>query len=199
MSADWDGPDIIWPERPPWRAGRDCQGRVERSASAPASRVLWRQIHHDRPAGSGRIFDTMDRHGLWDDAGVFNSLHRSPPACRQRTYGKARSTVYNPLGHIPLLLSRIPVCRARHLRCADHKRSICSATLADSASKCGRNSMDSRCSSLLRGETAEIRELTASGSKVHLVDKRFKYARAPRRPMRRSPCLTAGRQCRRIF
>jgi len=175
--ADWEGPNIIWP---PYMQGAIAKG-VLSETQARQLRASYggklTMIDH----WFGKILDAVDRHGLWDDTVFILCTDHGHYLGEKDIWGKPGVPVYNPLGHIPLLIAHPGVAPGT---CDALTTSVdLFATLADLFGVEVRQRTHGRSLlPLLRGETAEIRDWLLTGvwgREVHLVDKRFKYARAP--------------------
>ncbi len=173
----WRGPNLIWP---PYING------------ALANNVLTEREGHQVRAsyGSkltmidhwfGRILDALDRHGLWEDTAVIVCTDHGHYLGEKDIWGKPGVPVYEPLGHIPLLVSWPGVAAGE---CDALTTSVdIHATLAhiygvESEHRTHGKSL----APLLTGEAESIRDwalLGVWGREVSITDGRLKYARAP--------------------
>ena len=114
--ADWEGPHLIWP---PYIVGAIDKGVHRPSAQGRQVRAQYgaklTMIDH----WFGRVLDALDRNGLWRHTAVIvctdhgHYLGEAPWVMRrERHLGQAGRPVYEPLGHIPLLV-RWPGVAAR--------------------------------------------------------------------------------------
>jgi arylsulfatase A-like enzyme len=174
---DWDGPLIIWP---PYSVRTVERGRLSE-----------RQARHVRANyGSklsmidhwfGRFLDELDALDLWQDTAVIVCTDHGHYLGERDIFGKPGVPVYQPLGHIPLLIHLPGVapgsCDALTTSVDLH------ATLCDLFGVEARHVTHGRSLlPVLRGETRAVRDWALAGVYgrwVHVTDGRFKYARAP--------------------
>ncbi|MCC7461816.1 MAG: sulfatase [Gammaproteobacteria bacterium] len=99
--GSWDGPRLIWP---PYMQGAVAQGvlseRQARHLRANYGAKL-SMIDH----WFGRILDAMDRNDLWQDTLFIACADHGHYLGEKDIWGKPGVPVFNPLGHIPLLIS----------------------------------------------------------------------------------------------
>src|SRR5437867_7204617 len=97
----WEGPHLIWP---PYTKGAVARGLL----SAEQARQL-RASYGGKltmiDAWFGRLLDAVDRHGLWDDTAVVVCTDHGHYLGEKDVWGKPAVPVYEPLGHIPLLVA----------------------------------------------------------------------------------------------
>jgi arylsulfatase A-like enzyme len=130
----------------------------------------------------GKILDAVDRHKLWDDTLFVLCTDHGHYLGEKDIWGKPGVPVYETLGRIPLLISHPAIAPGQ---CDALTTSVdLFATLADVFGVEVRQRTHGRSLlPLLRGEVEEVRDWVLTGvwgREVHLVDKRYKYARAPR-------------------
>lgn len=175
---DWDGPKIIWP---PYMQGAIAKG-VLTEAQARQIRACYggklTMIDH----WFGKILDAVDRHKLWDDTLFVLCTDHGHYLGEKDIWGKPGVPVYETLGRIPLLISHPAIAPGQ---CDALTTSVdLFATLADVFGVEVRQKTHGRSLlPLLRGEVEEVRDWVLTGvwgREVHLVDKHYKYARAPR-------------------
>lgn len=174
---DWEGPHLIWP---PYMQGALAKGVLsERQARQIRASYGGKLTMIDR--WFGRVLDAIDRNGLADDTIVILCTDHGHYLGEKDIWGKPGVPVYQPLGHIPLLIACPGVAPGT---CDALTTSVdLFATLAELFGVEVRQRTHGRSLlPLLRGEKSEIRDWLLTGvwgREVHLIDRRFKYARAP--------------------
>jgi arylsulfatase A-like enzyme len=175
----WQGPHLIWP---PY--ARDAQQRGVLSArQAQQLRACYGAKLTMIDAWLGRVLDALDRRGLWDSTAVILCTDHGHYLGEKDIWGKPPVPVYEPLGHIPLLIAW-PGAAPRAVEALTTSVDL-AATLAElfGVSFAHRTHGVSLLP-LIRGESTAVRESVLSGvwgREVHVItgDGR-KYARAPR-------------------
>jgi len=174
---DWRGPHLIWP---PYVRGALAAGVL----SPPEARQV-RACYGAKltmiDAWLGRILDVLDRRGLWDTTAVFLCTDHGHYLGEKDIWGKPPVPVFEPLGHIPLLVAW-PGAAGGTIDALTTSVDI-AATLADLYGVAWEHRTHG-CSllPLIRGEARTLRDWVLSGvwgREVHLVSERRKYARAP--------------------
>jgi arylsulfatase A-like enzyme len=173
----WQGAHLIWP---PY-----MQGAIERGV------LTDRQAHQVRACyGSkltmidhwfGKVIEAIERRALWDDTAVIVCTDHGHYLGEKDIWGKPGVPAYEPLGHIPLMIAWPGVKAAA--RSALTSTVDIFATIADVFDV----AVDHRTHGkslvpLLHDESALARDFLLSGvwgREVHLIDGRYKYARAP--------------------
>lgn len=174
---DWEGPHLIWP---PYMQGALAKGVLsERQARQIRASYGGKLTMIDR--WFGRVLDAIDRNDLADDTIVILCTDHGHYLGEKDIWGKPGVPVYQPLGHIPLLIACPGVAPGT---CDALTTSVdLFATLAELFGVEVRQRTHGRSLlPLLRGEKSEIRDWLLTGvwgREVHLIDRRFKYARAP--------------------
>ena len=174
---DWEGPHLIWP---PYMQGALAKGVLsERQARQIRASYGGKLTMIDR--WFGRVLDAIDRNNLADDTIVILCTDHGHYLGEKDIWGKPGVPVYQPLGHIPLLIACPGVTPGT---CDALTTSVdLFATLAELFGVEVRQRTHGRSLlPLLRGEKSEIRDWLLTGvwgREVHLIDRRFKYARAP--------------------
>jgi arylsulfatase A-like enzyme len=174
---EWRGPHLIWP---PYLRGALAAGVLSPQAA--------RQVRASYGAKLtmidtwlGRVLDVLDRRGLWDTTAVFLCTDHGHYLGEKDIWGKPPVPVFEPLGHIPLLVAW-PGAAAAAVDALTTSVDI-AATLADLFGVAWEHRTHGRSLlPLIRGETCARREWVLSGvwgREVHLVTERRKYARAP--------------------
>jgi arylsulfatase A-like enzyme len=176
---DWQGPHLVWP---PYVDGGVAKGvlteREARQVRAQYGAKL-SMIDH----WLGRVLDAIERNDLWRDTAVILCTDHGHYLGEKDVWGKPGVPVYEPLGHVPLLVSWPGVapraCDALTTTVDLH------ATLLDLFGVATRQRTHGRSLlPLLRGEATRVRDWLLCGvwgRQVHLVDERTKYARGPAR------------------
>lgn len=173
----WEGAHLIWP---PYMRGAVTNGllteREGRQVRASYGAKLTMIDHW-----FGRIVDAIERHGLWDDTAVAVVTDHGHYLGEKDIWGKPAVPVYQPLGHIPLMIAW-PGVAPRACPALTTATDVF-ATIADvfgvepAHRTHGRSLVPA-----IRGDTESVREYVLSGvwgREVHLIDGRHKYARAP--------------------
>jgi arylsulfatase A-like enzyme len=176
---DWTGAHPIWP---PYVDGGVRRG-VLTERQARQTRALYggklTMIDH----WLGRVLDKLDQHNLWDDTLVILCTDHGHYLGEKDIWGKPAVPIYQPLGHIPLLISAPGVAAGT---CEALTTSVdLFATLTDLfgvADAVRQRTHGVSLLPLLTGEATRVRDWLLTGvwgREVHLVDARRKYARAP--------------------
>ena len=175
---DWQGAHLIWP---PYAVGARARGILD-ERQARQLRACYGAKLTMIDAWFGRLLDALDARALWDTTAVFVSSDHGHYLGEKDTWGKPASPVFEPLGHIPLLV-HWPGAAPRALDALTTAVDL-HATLLDLFRVAppehrthGRSLLP-----LIRGERASVRDWALSGiwgREVHLVAGRYKYARAP--------------------
>lgn len=175
---DWRGPHLIWP---PYLRGA-VAGGVLSPAEARQLRACYGAKLTMIDAWLGRVLDALDRRGLWATTAVVVCTDHGHYLGEKDIWGKPAVPVYEPLGHIPLLVAW-PGAAPRAVEALTTNVDL-PATLAelfgvDFAHRThGRSLLP-----LIRGEAAAVRDWALCGvwgREVQLITVDRKYARAPR-------------------
>ncbi len=173
----WKGPHLIWP---PYVNGALKQGVLDE-----------RQGHQIRAsygakltmidAWFGRVIEVIGRNGLWESTSVFVLTDHGHYLGEKDIWGKPGVPVYEPLGHIPLMVAW-PGLAAGMSEALTTSVDIF-ATLVDIFGVEVKHRTHGRSlAPLLNGEGSSVREYALAGvwgREVHVIDKETKYARAP--------------------
>ena len=174
----WEGPHLIWP---PY------------TRSAIANGVLTeRQGHQVRASYGakltmidtwfGRVIEAIERNGLWDDTAVIVLTDHGHYLGEKDIWGKPGVPVYEPLGHIPLMIAWPGVTAG--VSDALTTGVDIFATLADIfAVKAEHRTHGKSLLPLITGKAKRVRDWALAGiwgREVHVVDGQTKYARAPK-------------------
>ena len=176
---EWEGPHPIWP---PYIVGGVEKG-VLTERQARQVRALYGGKLTMIDTWLGKVLDSLDRQGLWDDTLVVLCTDHGHYLGEKDVWGKPAAPIYEPLGHIPLMISAPGVaagdCTALTTSVDIH------ATLTDLFGVTGDVRQRTHGRSLLpllSGEAASVRDWLLSGvwgREVHLIDGKRKYACAP--------------------
>jgi len=173
----WQGPHLIWP---PYLSGAVARGVLTQ-----------RQAHQLRACYGGkltmidhwfgRVLDAIDRHRLWDDTAVIVCTDHGHYLGEKDVWGKPAVPVYEPLGHIPLMIAWPGVPPGATPALSTNVDIY--ATLVDifDAAPSHRTHGIS-LAPVVRGEASHVRDWALSGvwgREVHMIDGDTKYARAP--------------------
>jgi len=174
---DWEGPHLVWPPYAAEGVGRGVlDARQARQVRASYGAKL-SMIDH----WLGRVLDVLDRRGLWETTAVVLCTDHGHYLGEKDVWGKPPVPLYEPLVHTPLLVAwpgRAPgTCDALTTNVDLH------ATLLDVFGAEARHRTHGRSLvPLLDGRAEAVREHLLAGTwgrEVHVIDRRFKYARAP--------------------
>jgi arylsulfatase A-like enzyme len=174
---EWRGPHLIWP---PYVRGAQRVG-VLSAADARQLRASYGGKLTMIDAWLGRVLDVLDRRALWDDTAVILCTDHGHYLGEKDIWGKPAVPVFEPLGHIPLLIAW-PGVEAAVVDALTTSVDL-AATIADlfgvefEHRTHGRSLLP-----LIRGDARSVREWALSGvwgREVHVVTDRHKYARAP--------------------
>jgi hypothetical protein len=175
---DWEGPRLVWP---PYRVGAVADGLID-EREARQIRACYGAKLTMIDAWLGRLLDELDAQDRWSDTVVILCTDHGHFLGEKDIWGKPGAPVYEPLGHVPLLVAWPGVaprsCDALTTAVDLH------ATLLDLFGAASRHRTHGRSLvPLVRGEVATVREHALSGiwgREVHLVDgSGCKYVRAP--------------------
>jgi arylsulfatase A-like enzyme len=176
----WEGPHLIWP---PYHAAAQAKG-VLTAAQAHQVRASYgaklTMIDH----WFGQLIASIERQGLWDDTAVIVCTDHGHFLGEKDIWGKPGVPMYEPMGHIPLLVSW-PGADPRDVTALTTSVDI-HATLCDLFDVAPEHRTHGvSLLPVLNGESSSVRDYLLTGvwgREVHIVDDRFKYARAPEGP-----------------
>ncbi len=175
---DWQGPHLIWP---PYLRGAQAAG-VLSPAQARQVRACYGGKLTMIDAWLGRVLDVLDRRQLWDDTVVIVCTDHGHYLGEKDIWGKPASPVYEPLGHIPLLIAW-PGVAPRTVDALTTSVDL-AVTLGEQFGVAfAHRTHGHSLRPLLHGEVRQVREWALSGvwgREVHLLWEGRKYARAPR-------------------
>ncbi|HXN87473.1 MAG TPA: sulfatase-like hydrolase/transferase [Candidatus Binataceae bacterium] len=173
----WQGPHLIWP---PY-----VRGALKRGLLTPEQARQVRACYGAKltmiDAWFGKLIVSIERGGFFANSAVIVCTDHGHYLGEKDIWGKPAVPVYEPLGHIPLMIAW-PGFPARAVDALTTNVDIC-ATLADlfGATMAHRTHGHSMLP-LIESSTNRIREWAVSGvwgREVHLIDRQRKYARAP--------------------
>jgi arylsulfatase A-like enzyme len=174
---DWEGPHLVWP--PYTRGG--VAGGVLTERQARQLRACYGAKLSMIDHWLGRVLDAFDRLELWSDTALFLCTDHGHYLGEKDLFGKPGVPVYEPLGHIPLLVAW-PGAGPRRVDALTTSVDVF-ATLAELFdARVPQRTHGRSLLPLVRGEAAGVREWLLCGvwgREVHVVDGRLKYARAP--------------------
>jgi arylsulfatase A-like enzyme len=173
----WEGPHLIWP---PYTV-RGVAGGVLSPRQAKQLRACYGAKLSMIDAWLGRLLSALERCSLFESTAVIICTDHGHYLGERDAFGKPPLPVYEPMGHIPLLVAWPGVAPRT---CGALTTSVdLFSTLADLFGVTPRQRTHGRSLvPLLRGETTRVRDWALSGywgREVHLVGERRKYARGP--------------------
>ena len=173
----WEGPHLIWP--PYTKAGVEGgvltadQGRQIRASYGGKLTMI--------DAWFGRLLDTIDRNELWDDTVVIVCTDHGHYLGEKDVWGKPNVPLYEPIGHVPLLVSW-PGVPAGSIDALTTSVDLF-ATLMDVFGATAPHVTHGRSLvPLITGDATSVREHVLAGvwgREVHVIGDDVKYARAP--------------------
>jgi arylsulfatase A-like enzyme len=175
----WTEPDhLVWP---PYAVGAVQRGVLsEREAHQVRAQYGGKLTMID--TWFGRLLDTLEADHRFDDTVVIVCTDHGHFLGEKDIFGKPGCPVYEPLGHIPLLVAW-PGVEGGTTRDALTTNVDLHATLRDLFGVDATHRTHGRSlAPLLRGETSSVRDWALSGvwgREVHLVSDHAKYVRAP--------------------
>ncbi len=173
----WEGPHLIWP---PYHAAAQAKGVLtERQARQVRSCYGAKLTMIDH--WFGKVLAAIEAKGLWEDTAVIVCTDHGHYLGEKDIWGKPGVPMYEPLGHIPLMV-RWPGVEARDVGALTTSADI-HATLVDLFGlKVEHRTHGVSLLPVIEGSADSVREYVLAGvwgREVHLVDERVKYARAP--------------------
>jgi len=173
----WQGPHLIWP---PYIQGA-LQRQVLTAAQAQQLRACYGAKLTMIDTWFGRVLDAIERRHLWDDTAVIVCTDHGHYLGEKDIWGKPAVPVYEPLGHIPLMIAW-PGAEPAAITALTTTVDIHATLLDLFGIRVEQRTHGRSLAPLLRGETTSIRSHALAGvwgREVHLIDGRTKYARAP--------------------
>jgi arylsulfatase A-like enzyme len=176
----WQGPNLIWPPYAAQAIGRGILSEREARQIRACYGGKLTMIDH----WFGRILDAVERNGLWDDTAVIVCTDHGHYLGEKDVFGKPAVPVYQPLGHIPLMIAW-PGATSRDVEALTTSVDLF-ATLVDVFGvTVPQRTHGVSLVPLIDGSSNAVRDWLLTGvwgREVHLVDDRYKYARAPEGP-----------------
>jgi arylsulfatase A-like enzyme len=173
----WEGPHLIWP---PYIKGALERGVLD-ERQARQVRACYGAKLTMIDTWFGRILDALDRNNLWSDTAVIVCTDHGHYLGEKDIWGKPGVPVYQTLGHIPLMITW-PGVEPGASDALTTSTDI-HATLVDifDAKVAHRTHGQSLVPLLTNGATFDRNHVLTGvwGREVHLIDKDWKYARAP--------------------
>jgi arylsulfatase A-like enzyme len=173
----WQGPHLIWP---PYVSGAIAAG-VLTERQAHQLRACYGGKLTMIDAWFGRVLDTIERHGMWDDTAIIVCTDHGHYLGEKDIWGKPNVPIYETLGHIPLMVSW-PGAEPGATAALSTNVDIF-ATLVDLfGAEVKHRTHGKSLIPVIRGEVSSVRDHALSGvwgREVHLIDETSKYARAP--------------------
>jgi arylsulfatase A-like enzyme len=174
----WHGPHLIWPPYAVKAVGRGIMDeRQARQVRACYGAKLTMIDHH-----FGRLLDAIDRNDLWKDTAVFVLTDHGHYLGEKDIWGKPGVPMYETLGHIPLMVSWpgvMPGTSPALTTSVDIHSTLCDMFGVTAEHRTHGVSLRP----VIEGRAPSVREHLLAGvwgREVHVIDKRYKYARAPR-------------------
>jgi arylsulfatase A-like enzyme len=174
----WEGPHLIWP---PYTNGAVAKG-VLSPRDAQQVRASYGAKLTMIDAWLGRILDVLDRTNRWDDTAVIVCTDHGHFLGEKDIWGKPAVPVYEPLGHIPLLIAW-PGVEPATVDALTTSVDLF-ATLADlfDVTTVEHRTHGFSLRPLLEGRATSVRDYALAGvwgREVHVIADGTKYVRAP--------------------
>ena len=173
----WKEPHLIWP---PYVVGGVRQGFIdERSARQLRASYGAKLTMIDRWLGN--VLAAIDKHNFWEDTAVILCTDHGHYLGEKDIFGKPASAVFEPLGHIPLMVAWPgvdPGVVTSLTATVDIFATLCDLFDVD----VGQRTHGRSLVPLITGKAKSVREHALCGiwgRDVQLIDERYKYSRAP--------------------
>jgi arylsulfatase A-like enzyme len=174
----WQGPHLIWPPYMRGALGRGVLSERQAHQVRACYGAKLTMIDH----WFGRILDALKAQGLYEDTAIIVCTDHGHYLGEKDIWGKPPVPAYEPLSHIPLLISW-PGAEPRGIDALTTSVDLF-ATLAEIfAVQPLHRTYGRSLVPLIRNEGGTLRDwalLGVWGREVHLIDGKRKYARAPR-------------------
>jgi arylsulfatase A-like enzyme len=174
---DWEGPKVIWP---PYTAKAIASGALDARTAAHIRANYGAKlsfIDH----WLGRVLDAFDAQGLWSDTALILCTDHGHYLGERDIFGKPGVPVFQPLGHIPLLVAW-PGQAAGAVDALTTGVDI-HATLCELFGVApSHRTHGSSLVPLITGSSSSVRDWVLTGvwgRGVHVTDGHHKYARSP--------------------
>ncbi len=174
---DWEGAHLIWP---PYVVGGIENGVLSRR-EARQLRASYGAKLSMIDAWLGRVLDAMDRRELWKDTALILCTDHGHYLGEKDIFGKPRSPIFEPLGHTPLFICW-PGVEARAVDALSTNVDLFSTLLDLFQARVPQRIHGHSLLPLIEGRSQSIRDYVLMGiwgREIHLVNDRYKYARAP--------------------
>jgi arylsulfatase A-like enzyme len=175
--ASWEGPRLIWP--PYTRNGVTSGVLTEREGAQLRANYGAKLSMID--CWLGRVLDALDRNNLWHSTALVVCSDHGHYLGEQDTWGKPPSPIFEPMGHIPLLI-RWPGTGARDIDALTTSVDLFATMLSIFDASVDHRTQGRELVPLINGETSEVRDHILSGiwgREVHVITPELKYACAP--------------------
>lgn len=173
----WLGPHLIWPPYHPAAVRKGVLTEREGHQVRASYGAKLTMIDH----WFGRVLDVLDEKDLWRNTAVFVLTDHGHFLGEKHIWGKPGVPVYEPMGHIPLLVAW-PGVEPREVDALTTSVDIF-ATLVELFGLQPRQLTHGvSLMPLIEATASSVRDCALTGvwgREVHLVDGRLKYARAP--------------------
>jgi arylsulfatase A-like enzyme len=173
----WEGPHLIWP---PYINGALREGVLtDRQAHQLRACYGAKLTMIDR--WFGRLTDAIERNGLWDETAVVVCTDHGHYLGEKDIWGKPGVPVYEPLGHIPMMIAW-PGVPAGSTDALTTSVDVFATIAGVFGAKPRQRTHGASLAPLIRGEVRSVREHALAGvwgREVQLVDAETKYSRAP--------------------
>jgi arylsulfatase A-like enzyme len=173
----WQGPHLIWP---PYIKGALERGLLD-ERQARQVRACYGAKLTMIDAWFGRVLDALDRNELWPETAVIVCTDHGHYLGEKDIWGKPGVPVYEPLGHIPLMIAW-PGVRPGTSDVLTASVDIHATLVELFGAEVSHRTHGHSLVPLLIGQGNVSREHVLAGvwgREVHLIDKDWKYARAP--------------------
>jgi arylsulfatase A-like enzyme len=174
---DWTGPHLIWP---PYAVGALSRGVLD-ARQARQIRACYGAKLSMIDAWLGKVLDALDRTGLWETTALFVTTDHGHYLGEKDIWGKPASPVFEPLGHIPLLV-HWPGAAPRAVDALTTSVDLHATLLDLFGARAAHRTHGRSLVPLLRGDAHTVRDWALTGvwgREVHVTDGRTKYSRAP--------------------
>ena len=173
----WDGPHLIWP---PYVKGALERGVLD-GRQARQVRACYGAKLTMIDAWVGRLLDAIDRNDLWADTAVIVCTDHGHYLGEKDIWGKPGVPVYEPLGHIPLMIAW-PGVEPGRSQALTTSVDIHATLVELFGAKVTHRTHGVSLLPILAGRSTHVRDHVLAGvwgREVHLIDAEWKYARAP--------------------
>jgi arylsulfatase A-like enzyme len=175
--SSWEGPHLIWP---PYTKGAVARGVLtEEQARQVRAQYGGKLTMIDR--WFGEVLDAVEEGGRWDDTAFIVMTDHGHYLGEKDIWGKPAVPIYQPLGHIPLMVSW-PGVEAGSCDALTNNVDLF-ATIADAFGVTPMHRTHGRSLvPLIDRSATSVREYAVAGiwgREIHLLDGTAKYIRAP--------------------